>query len=116
VQAFLRKVLIDSHVAAVTIAMLIFTSIATAIGALWYPSWRILSILITAVSTHDISDIPRDLDTLTHDENLAVSLFILLFALINLAAVWLLSRWIYGAGPLRSLGRYKEKLTRKTHA
>jgi hypothetical protein len=116
VPASLRKVLIDSHVAAVTIAILIFTSIATAIEALWYPAWRILSILIADVSTHDISISLRALDSITLDVNLTVTFSFLLFAPINLAAAWLLSRWVYGTGPLRVLGNYRGILLRKKHA
>jgi hypothetical protein len=114
-QNSLRKTLIDSHVAAIAIAVLIFTCVAEAFFAVWYPVERFLSSLLTAVATGDIPYIPRAVDALTR-VNLLAAFTQLVSALSVLAAAWLLSRWIYGTGPLRSLGAYQGKLSRKTHA
>jgi hypothetical protein len=118
VQASLRKVLIDSHVAAVTIAVLIFNSfysIVKAVSALWRPAFTAVMFLITAVTIRGIPSIYRILDPLNR-LNLLAAHFRILIAFAILAAAWLLSRWIYGTGPLRALSNYRNKLSRKTHA
>jgi hypothetical protein len=118
VQASLRKVLIDSYVAAVAIAVLIFFSldfVAKAVFALWEPALGAVLFLITAVTIRDIPYISRTLDPLTRHYLLTVLSNILL-ALANLSAAWLIFRWIYGTGPLRSLSTYRDKLSRKTDA
>lgn len=117
--ASLRKVLIDSHVAAVTIAMLIFFSAVEAVFALWEPVSQVVSYLITAVAylitavaIRDIPSFPVTRSYVT-SSMLPITFTILLLALANLAAAWLLSRWVYGVGPLRSLGNLRNKLLRK---
>ena len=116
--ATLRKVLIDSHVSAITIAILFFfsvESITRAIFALKDPAFRLVFFLIEAMAIRDIPYIPRTLDSIT-SLMLLSSLFYLLFAMTQLAAAWLLSRWVYRIGPLRALGNYRGILLRKTHA
>jgi uncharacterized membrane protein len=118
VQASLRKVLIDSHVAAVVVAFLIFYSLSFAIkafSALWRPAFTAFMFLITAVAIRGIPYIHRTLDPLTR-LNLLIALSNLLIALAMWAAAWLLSRWVYGTGLLRTLSSYRSKLSRKTHA
>jgi hypothetical protein len=48
--------------------------------------------------------------------SLQVTLSELCFAVNSLACAWLLSLWTYGTGPLRSLGNYRERLSRKKDA
>jgi hypothetical protein len=50
----LRQILADSHVAAVTIALLLLWSFDGAIQALWEPASRAIEFLITAVAIFDI--------------------------------------------------------------
>lgn len=111
----LRKVLIDSHVASVTIAVLIYWSVGAGFFALWYPFYHLGSFLITAILIRDIPYMPHtpDLPTL---QNLLNSLFHLFSALTCIAAACLLSRWTYGTGVLRAFGSYRDKLARKKHA
>jgi hypothetical protein len=115
VQDSLRKALIDSHVAAVAIAVLFFVSAGEAVVALWEPAWRGISFLTTAVAIRDVPYASRATDFVTR-MMLLTTLTNLLLSLANLAAAWLFSRWTYGAGPLSSLGHYRGKLSRKTHA
>jgi hypothetical protein len=120
-QASLRKILIDSHVAAVTIAVLLFSSLYTAFLALWGPVNGILYFLASGAP-----GMPPfaylNLDEATHYmlpevlTNLPAELSLLFEALVSILAAWLLSRWTYGVGPLRALACYRDKLSRKTHA
>jgi cation transporter-like permease len=118
VPASLRKVLIDSHVAAVAIAVLIFfsaESVTRAVFVLKDPAFRLVYWLIEAVAIRDIPYIPRTLDPNTF-LMLLCSISYFLFAMTQIAAAWLLSRWVYGTGPLRVLGNYRGILLRKIHA
>ncbi|MGA3162271.1 MAG: hypothetical protein ABSC77_13775 [Terracidiphilus sp.] len=121
-QTSLRKILIDSQVAAVAIAVLIFSSALEAVFALWEPVNQVLSSLITVVAYLITAAAIRDIPSFTATRSYATSsmlpitFVILLLALANLAAAWLLSRWVYGVGPLRSLGNLRNKLLRKKHA
>ena len=120
-QASLRKVLIDSHVAAIMIAVLLFSSFIAAGLALWGPANGVLYFLATEAAgkppfAHpNLDDATRYL--LSEElQNLPVTLSILVEALAAVLAAYLLSRWAYGVGPLRALGSYRDKLPRKTHA
>lgn len=102
----LRKVLADSHVSAVAIAVLLFQSLDAAFWVLWHP----ISVAMTAFPSF-----PRTLlipDRLT----LFISFSYLFGSFVSLAASWLLSRWVYGMGPLRSLSKYRTILSRRNDA
>src|SRR5258708_38018158 len=111
VKPSLRKILADSHIAAVAIAVLVLWSLDSAFWALWGPLSRSISFLFTAVA---ILGIPYFSRTLTSTDR--VTLFITFSYLFNsfvyLAAAGLLSRWVYGMGPLRSLSKYRTRLAR----
>jgi hypothetical protein len=121
VQASLRRVLIDSHVAAVAIAILIILSLNAAIMALWGFANDVLYYLAAEAAgkppfahlnlAHATPYILSNMLT-----NLPVRLSILVSALVCILAAWMLSRWTYGVGPLRTLGSYRDKLSRKIHA
>ncbi|MGH9570246.1 MAG: hypothetical protein ACRD4F_11425, partial [Candidatus Angelobacter sp.] len=110
----LRQTLADSHIAAVTIALLLLWSLDNAFRALWEPLSRAMSFLFTAVA---ILDIPYFSSTITIQDRL--SLFILgthlYWALVNLFAAWLLSNWVYRSGPLSSLSRYSKNISGSKH-
>ena len=111
-QDSLRKALIDSHVVAITIAILIFSSLEAALLALWSDADILLTNLANTGSPFNLHFTVVFLT----GNLLPVTLSSLFLALINLLAAWLLSRWTYGVGPLRSLGSYRDKLSRKIHA
>ncbi len=116
-QATLRKVLIDSHVAAIAIAFMLFECIQEASLALWGPACGLYSFLaaFVAIRIHVISYIPLTPDSLTQ-QMFKTSANDLVLVLVNLTGAWFLSLLVYGAGPLRSLGSYKAKLSRKPYA
>ena len=117
-ESSLRKSLIDSHVAAAAIAILFFCSfysVSKALLALFYPASQAVLFLITAVAIRDMSYIRHSFDPLTRMK-LLTALFNIFSALADMAAAWLLSHWIYGTGPLRTLGNYRGKLTRNANA
>jgi hypothetical protein len=111
-QGALRKVLIDSHVAAIAIAVLFFFSAGQVSSALWQPACEVVSFLITAVAILDIPSMPFTRNYLT-EFLLPNSLTDLAHAAAYISAAWLLSFWIYGAGPFRTLNSYRGKLSRK---
>jgi hypothetical protein len=117
-QSSLRKALIDSHVAAIAIAVMfvaVFSYTASALSALWKPALQVLDFLMTAVAIRGVPSMTLTSRYMT-DYMFPVALAYLLLASTNLCGAWLLSRWVYGAGPLCALGQYKGKLSRNTHA
>ena len=55
----LRRVLADSHVAAVAIAVLLLWSLDAAFSALWPPVSRALEFVFTGIAILDIPYLPR---------------------------------------------------------
>lgn len=110
----LREILAESHVAAVTIVALLFWSLDWGFRGLWDPFLRVADFVITAVA---ILGIPYFSKTLTVvDRLLLIETFYYLFsAFACVAAAWLLSRWVYGVGPLRSLSKYYSRLIGRAH-
>ena len=116
-QNSLRKVLIDSHVAAITIAILLALSLSTAFVALWGFVDGVLYILAVEAYSFAHLNLAYATHFMLYEElnNLPVTLAILFSALVCMLTAWLLSRWTFGVGPLRTLGSYRDKLSRKTH-
>ncbi len=115
VRPSLRKVLADSHVSAVAVAVLLFWSLDSAFWALWGPLYRAASFLFTAVAILDIPYFSRTL-TFADRSMLFVTFLYLFYSFAYLAAAGLLSRWVYGTGPFRSLSKYyRTGLPRRNH-
>ena len=114
--ATLRKVLIDSHVAAIAIAVLLAGAIEFVFIALLDPASRVLSFLTVALATNSPPYIPRTMDYAARNVSLQAPLLDLSVAVNNLACAWLLSLWIYGTSPMRILSNYRDKLKRKKDA
>ena len=111
----LREVLRASHVSAVAVVVLLVWSFEEAFRGLLGPLWRAADFLITAVAILDIPYFSRTLTVV--DRLMLITAFsYLLGAIGNLAAAWLLSRWVYGLGPFRCLNRYYTGLARRKHA
>ena len=110
----LRETLVDSHISAVAIAALLIWSLHWGFLALWEPLSRIASFLFTGVA---ILGIPYFSFTFNIENRMLVSttLMYLFNSLATLAAAWLLSRWAYGVGPLRSLRTYRNGLAGSEH-
>src|SRR5260370_11199143 len=101
----LRKVLADSHVSAVAIAVLLFRSLDSAFWALWHPLY--VAILTTP-------NFPRRLP-IADRFALFIAFSYLFNSFVYLAAAGLLSRWVYGVGLLRILSEYLTILARRNH-
>jgi hypothetical protein len=111
VRPSLRAVLVDSHIAAVAIAVLLVWSLDAGFRALSGPFLRITDFLVTAVA---ILGIPYFSWTVVDRLSLGATLDHLFGSILNLAAAWLLSRWAYGTGPVQALGKYRTRLPRRS--
>lgn len=113
----LRTTLAESHISAITIAVLLLWSLSS----LWSiflvlvrPSFRIAEYLVTAVA---IRGIPSGGPFIFGDKaTLLVGAQYLFNALVRFAAAWMLAWWVYGDGPLRSLSRYRARVSRRSDA
>jgi hypothetical protein len=110
----LRIILADSQVAAAAIAVLLLWFFDGIFQAAWTLGSRVVSFLFTAIA---ILDIPYFSSTLTFADRslLLLACSYLYSAIVSLSAAWLLSRWVYGVGPLRSLIRCQDKLIVRKH-
>ncbi len=102
----LREVLAESHIAAVAIAVLLFWTFEASLEVLGPPMFRVLEFLITALA---IWDVPYGSFGFT-DVNMILTGSYLYGAIVSLFAAWLLSRWVFGVGPLRSLAAYRSRV------
>jgi hypothetical protein len=114
VKTSFREILADSHISAVAIGVFLLWSLESTARAVWSPLFSAASFLFTAVA---ILDIPYSSPTLTLADRLMwfSTGFYLFNAFMTFAAAWLLSRWVYGAGPLRSLSKYRANFARRNH-
>jgi hypothetical protein len=115
VKPSLRKTLADSHVSAVAVAVLLFRSLDSAFWALLGPLSPVANLLFKAVAILDIPYLPRTF-TITNSFTLFITFSYLFNSLVYLAAAGLLSCWVYGKGPLRSLSQYRIRPARRNHA
>jgi hypothetical protein len=108
----LRTTLADSHVAAIAIAVLLFGSLESACWALWVPLPAAVSFLLDVATIRNVPYSATAFDRVS----VLVATSWLFYSLAYFAAAELLSRWVYGMGPLRSLSRYRTRLVRRNHA
>lgn len=108
----LRKILADSHVAVVAIALLLLWSLDYAFHALWGPLSRVTEFLLTALAIRGIPYSSYAADSLLSIE----TLLYLSWALWGFAAAWILSHWVFGVGPLHCLSDCRSTLVRRNHA
>ena len=109
-----RETLVETHISAVAIAVLLCWSIEWGFLALKGPvlsafGWVLNAILILGV--------PFRSNKFTFSERtlLVTTVSYLFYGLVSFVAAWLLSRWSFGAGPFRSLTKYRAGLTRRIH-
>ena len=101
----------DSHISAAAIVALYLRSIDEGIGAISNLLSHPLSTLFPSKTTLDtIVPLIAYVDTFRLID-LISQVFVVL---VGLAGAWLLSRWVYGVGPLRALNRYRTP--RRSHA
>jgi hypothetical protein len=101
--------LADTNVAAVSIAVLLVWSLASGLRGLSAPFWRAANYAFTAVAILDIPYIPRQF-AVADKLDLIGTFTDIVYALFYLVAAWLLSRWVYGLAPLRSLSKCLTRL------
>lgn len=113
-KASLRNVLADSHVAAVSIVVLLVFSLIQLVSFLQTPLLRFAGFLFNAIA---ILDIPNMSGTITVEDRVLLFTKILgfFYAFVCVVAAWALSRWVYGTGPLRALSEYPKALPRRNH-
>lgn len=104
----LRKILIESRVAAVAIAVLIFWTLDYTWWALWGPLQRVAQLLMTGIT---ILDVPYFQFGMSERMMLLSSMLYLLEAVLSLAAARIVSSLVYGRGPLASLAICRAEMT-----
>jgi len=111
VKPSLREILADSHIPAVAITVLLLWSLNSGLKALLKPFLRAVDFLSTAVA---IRSVPYSYPNSIQDRILLTATLLYFFdAIVSLFAAWLLSRWVYGVGPLRCLNKYRTRLARR---
>lgn len=109
----LRKVLADSHVCVVAIAVLVFFSLNYAFwAALSWPLVQSADFLVTAVA---IRGIPSGPYSITNPFTVLATALYLFYSLACLATAELISRSVYGLGTFRCLRKYAAGLSRKNN-
>jgi len=106
-----RQVLADSHIAAIAILLLLLWPIEPMFRTLWLPLYNLGSFLATAVAIRGVPS-SSPYDRLTFG-TASIALF---EAVSSVTAAWLLSSWVYGEGPLRSLSKYRGRLPWRHYA
>jgi hypothetical protein len=109
-----QKILAESHIAAITIAVLLLWCLNGAFQALWAPFSRVVGFLFTAVAILDIPYISPT-PTLADGFMLVTASNYLYGAIFNFSAAWILSKWVFGAGPVQSLTHYCKNLIASPH-
>jgi mannose/fructose/N-acetylgalactosamine-specific phosphotransferase system component IIC len=105
----LSQVLAESHISAVAIAVLLLWTFDWGARCLWTLVVPAADFVVNAIGINGIpyAHIPV-IWTFT--------VLYLISSFLSLAAAWLLSRWVYGVGPLRSLTEYRRRSNRRNHA
>lgn len=121
----LREILADSHIAAVAIMVLLIWILHEGFQASVHavPLFFVLYSLVKAAAYFLATAVAiRGMPASSHEMNyigwfempfLFESLFT---AIAYVCGAWLLSRWVYGVGPLRGLREHRTRLARRNHA
>ncbi len=107
----LRQILVDSHIAAVAIAVLLVWSLDVGARALGRPLFGVINFLINAVA---IGGIPYRSGTFVLSEWFTPLSYVF-SGTIYFGAAWVLSRWLYGTAPFRSLSECCAKIVRRNY-
>jgi len=114
VKTSLREVLADSHIAAVAIALLLVGALGSAASGIWSVLLPTINFLAYAVATLDIPYL-SDAISQAGRVDLALKMLYFFYALMGLCAALILSRWIYGVGPIRCLAQYRTGPKKGSH-
>jgi hypothetical protein len=113
VKPALREILARSHVGAVAIVVLLILSSISLVRAISTPLPDVADYVATAVA---ILGVPARGFTRADRMTLIAAAGFLIDGWIAFAAAWLLSWWVYGVGPFRSLSLNRTRITRNDHA
>jgi hypothetical protein len=113
VKTDLRKVLAESHVAAIAIAVLLCWSVGAALQGIMAPLFSAAEYLAIAVTIRGGPSVGPDFFR-SHALQIAAAAYVL-NAAVDFAAAWLLARWVYGDGPFTVLRRYRRKIARRNN-
>lgn len=111
----IREILVESRVPAVAVAVLLVWSLNAMIEALQDPVLNAMGYLFTSIANVGIPYSPwgfRLWERILTDRTLEY----FYYAIIELMAAWLLSKWAYGTGPFRSLNAYWIRLNMRNRA
>jgi len=115
----LGKILIDSHISAVAIAVLLAWSItygSLALSYLLVLAGEFLFSLVSDVSTWWRDGLMPSSGEMLFDRVLFVRALEYLFrTLVVFGAAWIVSRCVYGAGPLHSLSQHRARVARRDY-
>ena len=109
----LRQLLGDSHIAAVAIAVLLLRSFELGVRSLGQPLFLLGGFFVNVVA---VRDIPSGTFTLGQWLTLMPDLLSFVGSCITFGAAWLLSRWVFGMSPFRSLTDCRATIARRNHA
>ena len=113
----LRDVLRESHVGAITIALLLFLAcdaLQMAVTFLWATVWPLVNPLIASHSQLNVVWSALAVSRMAWFA-LPNAISALLSAAAGLLGAWLVARWVYGTGPLHVLAGERTRFKRKTH-
>ena len=115
----LGKILIDSHISAVAIAVLLAWSItygSLALSYLLVLAGEFLFSLVSDVSTWWRDGLMPSSGEMLFDRVLFVRALEYLFrTLVVFGAAWIVSRCVYGAGALHSLSQHRARVARRDY-
>lgn len=115
----LNKILTDSHISAVAVAVLLLWSItygSLALSYLLVLAGEFLFSLASDVSTWWRGGLIPSSGEMLFDRMLFVMALEYLFrTLVVFGAAWIVSRCVYGAGPLRSLSQHRARVARRDY-
>lgn len=108
----LREILADSHISAVATAVLLLWSLDSGFQAFWRLLFHVGDLLVNVVALGRFPFGWRE--TYFAGQLLLIPMEYLLRTMGTLVGAWVVSRWVYGAGPLRSLSTCRASLIRRS--
>ncbi len=111
----LREALVNSHVAAIAIAVLLASALRELFEALLPLGTRIFGFLFTAAA---IQEIPYFSPGVTAEDRLVLITvgWNLYMAAIGFSAAWIISKWAYRSGPIEILRSYGRRISWRNNA
>jgi hypothetical protein len=108
----LRSALADSHVSTIALSVLLVWALDLFFRGIWRPLATAAEFLVTAIA---IRDIPYSSGRFTSQDMIFLvwMLSYIVSAFLTVLAAWLLSKRVYGIGPIRAMARDLEAFQRR---